>query len=116
VWPLVVVALDEVVELGLLLQEVAAGRLGGLHLQGQMHALVAAVLLRTARFDAFDLDSEPEPPDGELGEIEERVGTGEGNAIIGADGLGQAELLENGLEHREGIGFLSGESASQAKR
>ena len=60
------VAVDEVVELGLLLQEVAAGRLGGLHLQGQMHALVAAVLLRATWLDALDLDSEPEPPDREL--------------------------------------------------
>ena len=34
---LIVVAFDEVVELGLLLQEVVAGRLGGLQLQGQMH-------------------------------------------------------------------------------
>jgi hypothetical protein len=31
-----------------------------------MHALVAAVLLRATGFDALDLDSEPEPPDGEL--------------------------------------------------
>src|SRR5215469_9035500 len=64
--PLVVVAVDEVVELGLLLQEVAAGRFGGLQLQGQMHALVAAVLLRATWLDALDLDSEPEPPDREL--------------------------------------------------
>jgi hypothetical protein len=34
-----------VAELGLLLQEVAAGGLGGLELQGQMHAFMAAVLL-----------------------------------------------------------------------
>jgi hypothetical protein len=32
VWPLVIVAVDEVIELGLLLQEVAGGRLGGLQL------------------------------------------------------------------------------------
>ena len=41
---LVVVAVDEAIELGLLLEEVVAGRLGGLQLQGQMHALMAAVL------------------------------------------------------------------------
>jgi len=47
--PLDVVAVNEVIELGLLLQEVAAGRLDGLELERQMHALVAAVLLRAAR-------------------------------------------------------------------
>ena len=46
---LAVVAVDEVVELGLLLQEVVRRRSGGFHLQGQVHALVAAVLLRVDR-------------------------------------------------------------------
>ncbi|MBY5775277.1 hypothetical protein HFN63_35575 [Rhizobium leguminosarum] len=36
---------DDVVEAGLLLQEIGAGCLGGLQLEGEMHALVAAVLL-----------------------------------------------------------------------
>ena len=44
--PLIVVAVDEVVEFRLLLQEVVAGRLGGLQLQGQMHAFMAAILGR----------------------------------------------------------------------
>ena len=92
--PLVVVAVDEVVELGLLLQEVVAGGLGGLQSSGQMHALVAAVLLRVAGLDALDLDAEPQPPDRELAEPVEGIGTGEGDAVVGADGLGQAELLE----------------------
>src|SRR6185437_609829 len=104
--PLVVVAGDEVIELGLLLKEVFAGGLGGLELQGQMHAFVAPILLRVAGLDALDLDAEAEPPDRELGEIEQGVGTGEWDAVVGADGLGQAELLEGGLEHLERIGFL----------
>ena|SRR5216684_7516869 len=107
-WSLIVVAVDEVIELGLLLQEVAAGRLGGLQLQGQMHAFVAAVLLRVAGLDALDLDTESEPPDRELAEAVERVGACEGNAVVGADGLRQAERLENCLEHGESIGFLGG--------
>src|ERR1041384_6782540 len=106
--PLVVVAIDEVIELALLLQEVAGCRLGGLELQGQMHALMATVLLRMTRFDPFDLDAEPEPPDRQPAQPEERIGTGERNAVVCANGPGQTELLESGLEDREGIDFLGG--------
>jgi hypothetical protein len=57
-----------------------------------MHALVAAVLLRMARLDALDLDAEAEPPDRELGEVEEGAGAGERgagerDAAVGSDGL-----------------------------
>jgi hypothetical protein len=47
-----------------------------------------------ARLDALDGDAEPEPPDGELGEIEEGVGAGEGDAGIGADCERQSALFE----------------------
>jgi hypothetical protein len=73
-----------------------------------MHALMAAVLLRVTGLDALDRDAQPEPPDGELGEVEEGIGTGKGNAVIGANGLGQSELLENGLEYAERLGFFGG--------
>ena len=43
--PLGVELLDEGIEAGLLLQAVHAWRAGGLLLEGEMHALVAAVLL-----------------------------------------------------------------------
>jgi DNA-binding transcriptional LysR family regulator len=85
---LVVVGFNEVIELGLLLQEVFTGRLGGLQLQGQMHTLVPSVLLRIARFDALDRDAEPEPPDRKFGEVEEGIRTSKGNAIIGAMAFG----------------------------
>ena len=99
---LVVVAFDEIIELALLLKKVVAGRLGGLHLQGQMHALMPAVLLRVAGLDALDLDAEPEPPDRQLGEIEQGIRTGERHAVIGADGLGEAEPFERSEERRVG--------------
>src|ERR1700685_2631024 len=73
-----------------------------------MHALMAAVLLRVAGLDALDLDAESEPPDRELAQPVERVGACEGDAVVGANGLWQAELLERGFEHREGIGLLGG--------
>ena len=44
-----------------------------------MHALMAAVMLGMAGLDALDADAEPQPPDRELGEVEQAVGTGEGD-------------------------------------
>ena len=49
--------LQEGVELGLLLQEVDAGRAGGFFFQGEMHAFMTAVLLRMAGTDSFNRDS-----------------------------------------------------------
>ena len=55
---LLVVFVDEGVELRLLLEEVVGGRLGGFLLERQMHALMAAVLLRMPGSDPLDLDPE----------------------------------------------------------
>ena len=49
----VVENIDELVEAGLLLQKIGCGGFGGFFFQGQMHAFVAAVLLRMAWLDAF---------------------------------------------------------------
>ena len=92
----------EGVEAGLLLEAVAAWRAGGFLLQGEVHALVAAVLLGTAWLDAFDGDAEAEPPDRELGEVEQSIGTGEGDAVVGADGERQAAFGKQPLEGGEG--------------
>ncbi len=91
----------EVVETGLLLKAVEAWRACGFLLQGEVHALMAAVLLRLAGLDAFDGDAEAQPPDRELGEIEQGVWTGEGNAVVGADRLRQAALAKQSFEGRE---------------
>lgn len=84
---------EEVIEAGLLLERVHGGWPGGFLLEGEMHALVAPILLRTAWLDAFDGDAEPEPPDGEFGEVIEAVGACEGQAVVGSDGIGQALLI-----------------------
>jgi len=83
----VVELLKEGVELGLLLQEIGAGWARGFFFEGQVHALVATILLGMTGPNAFDADTEPQPPDREPGEIEKPVGRGEGNAIIRADRL-----------------------------
>src|SRR6185369_4671518 len=84
--PLVVEFLDEGIEAGLLLQGVHFRRPGRFPLQRQVHALVAAVLLRLAGLDALDRDAQAQPPDRQLREVEQAVRTCERNAVIGADG------------------------------
>ena len=58
--------LHELIEAGLLLQEVAGRRLSGFFLQGERHAFMAAILLRMARLDPLDANAEAKPPDGEF--------------------------------------------------
>jgi hypothetical protein len=58
VWPLFVEFVHEGVEATLLLQAVHACRAGGFLFQGQVHALVPAVLLRMSRANALDADAQ----------------------------------------------------------
>jgi len=55
---LVVEALDEGLEAGLLLQEVRGGGFRGLGLEREVHALVTPILLGMARFDPFEPDAQ----------------------------------------------------------
>jgi hypothetical protein len=64
--PLVIEFLNEDIELSLLLKEVAAGRAGGFHFQGSMHAFMATVLLRMAGPNTLDGYAKPEPPNRKL--------------------------------------------------
>ena len=63
---------------------------------------MAAVLLWLSGLDAFDSDAEAEPPDRELGEIEQGIGAGEGDAIIGTDGERQSALCKQPFEGGDG--------------
>ena len=62
---------------------------------------MAPVLLGVAGLDAFEVDAEAQPPDRQAAQAEEGVRAGEGDAVVGADGAGQAELLESVLEDGE---------------
>ena len=104
--PFVVVAIEEMVELRLLLQEVLRRRPGGFFLQRQMHALVAAILLGMTGLDTLDVDAESQPPNGQFAQAVQRVRAGEWHAVVGADGFGQAEFFEHALEHAEGVDLL----------
>src|SRR3546814_3711527 len=92
-----------------------AGRPGGFLFEGEVHALVTAVLLRLSRLDALDGDTEPEPPHRQLRQVEEGVGAGEGDAVVGANGVGQAPLLEQLLERGDG-GVLAGRRDRKSTR
>ena len=98
----------EGIELGLLLKAVHAWGTGRFFFEGQMHALMAAVLLRLAWLDAFDLDAKPEPPDGQPAQVEQSIGGGEGNTIVGADGGRQPALLKQPLESGTSKVFAGG--------
>src|ERR1700724_1406330 len=100
--------LDEMIEPGPLTKEVCCGGLGGFFLQGQMHALMAAILLRMARLNALDANAEPEPPNRELAQIEQGVSGSEGNTVIAADVRRQAALLKKPLKHGKCVVFFGG--------
>src|SRR5207244_335935 len=92
-----VVLVAPAIEAALLLSSVALRRAGALALQGEVHALVAAVLVWGGGLGEIGQDAEADPPDRERREAPERLG-GKGDAVIGADAPGQAVLLEEGLE------------------
>jgi hypothetical protein len=75
--------------------------------QGQMHALMTAILLGMARLDSFDADTEPEPPHRKLAQMEQGVGGSEGHTVIAADVGRQATLLKKPLKHSESVLFSS---------
>ena len=107
-WPFLIEFAEEGIEAVLLLQAVVAWRSRGLGLEREVHALVAAVLLRVAWLDALDLDGEPEPPERELGEVVEAVGAGEGQAVVASEGGRQAAVLEQPDKGFDDRAFLGG--------
>ena len=82
---LVIEFLHEVVKSRMLQQDIHARRAGSFLLERQMHAFMAAVLLRVSRFYALEANAKAQPPDGELTQFEQRMDGREGDAVIGAD-------------------------------
>lgn len=62
-----------------------------------MHAFVPPVLLGVGGLDQLQIDPEPHPPHGELGEPPQRAAR-EGHAVVGADDRGKAVLVEESPE------------------
>src|SRR6202047_4735566 len=71
-----------------------------------MHGFLAAGLWGMARLEALDGNAEPQPPNGESAQVEETIGRGEGHAVVGTDGLGQAAFLKQALKSGKGSLFL----------
>jgi hypothetical protein len=84
---------DKFFEARLLLKKIGDGRLSGLFLQSQMHALMTPVLLRMAGWMRSNTDPRAEPPHRELAQVEQRMCGSERHTVIAADVGGQATLF-----------------------
>jgi hypothetical protein len=105
---------DEIIEAGLLLKKVGNGGFGRFFFQGEMHAFMAAVLMRMTGLDAFNADAQAEPPHRELAQMEQGVSGSEGYAFITADVGGQAAVFKKPLKHCESVVFLYPASTANA--
>jgi len=102
--PVLIELLSEGIELSLLLQEIGAGGSSGFLLEREMHAFMTSVLLWMAGANAFDGDAQTQPPDRELGEIEQTIRRRKGDTVVGTDGLRQTPFLEKTLKgHKCGV-------------
>ena len=87
--PHLIVLPAKAIEGALLRRQGGAWGADGPGLERLVHAFVRAVLLGVRRQDALVLNTEPDPPDVELGEAVDRLG-GERDAVVGANGAWQA--------------------------
>src|SRR5262249_12196367 len=76
--------------------------MGGLVLEGPVHALVASVLGWGGWRDALGQNAQMDPPDAEPREAAGRS-RGEGSAVVAADDLGEAERAEGELAALPGV-------------
>jgi hypothetical protein len=93
----VVEFIAEVVEPTLLSWQASSGRPGRFVLEGLVHPFVAAILLGFPGLDEFREYAEANPPSRERGETGKSV-SGEGDAVVGADSVGESEFIEEAGE------------------
>ena len=84
--------------------------------QGEMHPLVAAVLFGMPRGNPLEPNAQAESPDRQFAEPIQRMRRREGQPVVGADRVRQANVVKRALKHAEGVAFLVVDSASQASR
>ena len=104
---LVVALLAEALTLALLSPSSARWRAGGFCLPRPVHALMATMLPGFAGRDARGEDAQADPPGGAWGEPAQGIG-GKGHPVVGAEALGQAQLVEEAGEHGLGFGHTRG--------
>jgi hypothetical protein len=102
------VTLDKFFDPALLLQKIVAGWLSCLLLEGQVNPLAAPILLGMAGFDAFDPDTQPQPPDRESAQAEQGMLRGERHTVVGSDCRRETKLPESTFKYRESPGFPRG--------
>src|SRR6266404_1850607 len=93
--PVVVEVVAEAVEADLLLGQARRRRTRCLGLERAMHALMPAVLLRLARINPLQPDAELDPVRRQPRQPASAVGERERAAVVGADGVRQAEFAES---------------------
>ncbi len=95
---LLVVVPAEGVEAGLLFVGIARRRTRGLRLQGAMHPLMAAIVLRRSRADEAQPNAKPQPPRRQSCQPA-GSGTAEWRSIVAADRSRQSIASEGPLKH-----------------
>jgi hypothetical protein len=94
-----VVFLAEPIEAGLLRRLIGGWGTGRFRFQRPVQPFVPSVLLRLTRGHALGLDPPLQPPHRQLRQATNRQGS-KGDAVIGADRLGQSLLRKEPLPHR----------------
>lgn len=92
----------------MLLKEIRAGRACRFDFQGSIHALMATVLLRTARLDTLDRNAETQPPNGQFAQIKRPLGEANGTPLSERMACGRPRSLNNRSEACKRALFLDG--------